>query len=334
MLLRLTTYKHSGTIPPLPGNDVFHSTALFQIFEQTPGYFPTLLVASADNIPIAKMLCITRRSFRLPTIADRTYVYGIGEYFIPTSGANKSRTQDISREQVFNEMLTYLTQKLNNHAFTLEFRNIEEPLFGYRYFRENGYFPIRWLRVRNSIHHDSIDKWMSNSRKRQIHRGLKNGSVISVARTREEVTLFFTMLKKYYSSKINHHLPDLKFFITLLEHPEGEKFGKIYLVKLKDKIIGGSVCLFSKDTSYLMFSAGLRKSYPLNYPGVLCIWGAMTDARQHGFEHFEFIDAGLPFRRYGYRDFILRFGGKQMSTRRWYKLRWNWLNKLLIKIYI
>lgn len=334
MIIRLTTYKRSKDIPPLPGNDVFHSTALFQIFEQTSGYSPTLLVASDNGTPIAKMLCITRRSFRLPTLADRTYVYGVGEYFLPASPNDAPNKRKIEQEQIFNEMLTYLTQKLDVHAFTLEFRNIEEPLFGYRYFRENGYFPMRWLRVRNSIHHNTIDKWMSNSRKRQIQRGLKNGSVISIAQTRDEVTEFFTMLKKYYSSKINHHLPDLKFFISLLEHPEGERFGKIYLVKLKDKIIGGSVCLFSKDTSYLMFSAGLRKSYPLNYPGVLCIWGAMTDARQRGFEHFEFIDAGLPFANYGYRDFILRFGGKQMSTRRWYKLRWNWLNKLLIKIYV
>ena len=50
--------------------------------------------------------------------------------------------------------------------------------------------------------------------------------------------------------------------------------------------------------------------------------------------HFEFIEAGLPFKKFSYRDFILRFGGKQLSTRRWFKVRWNWLNRLLIRIYV
>ena len=104
--------------------------------------------------------------------------------------------------------------------------------------------------------------------------------------------------------------------------------------RYKEKIIGGSVCLFSDDTAYLMFSAGMRKSYPLLYPGVLAVWEAMTYAREHGYSHFEFIEAGLPFKKFSYRDFILRFGGKQLSTRRWFKVRWNWLNRLLIRIYV
>ena len=50
--------------------------------------------------------------------------------------------------------------------------------------------------------------------------------------------------------------------------------------------------------------------------------------------HLEFMDAGLPFKKHGYRDFILRFGGKQSSTRRWFRFSWKWLNKLLCKFYI
>lgn len=86
--------------------------------------------------------------------------------------------------------------------------------------------------------------------------------------------------------------------------------------------------------AYLLFSGGMRKTYPLQYPGVLAVWGVMQYAREHGYAHFEFIDAGLPFKKYGFRDFILRFGGKQMSSRRWFHVRWNWLNRLLTKVYV
>ena len=78
----------------------------------------------------------------------------------------------------------------------------------------------------------------------------------------------------------------------------------------------------------------MRKTYALQYPGILAVWKALEDARQRGFHHMEFMDVGLPFRKHGYRDFVLRFGGKQSSTRRWFRVNWNWLNKLLVKFYV
>lgn len=336
MHIELNTYRRSEEIPALPGNNTFHSTELFRVLEQTPGYKPMLVVANVDGTPVGKLLCATRRNFRIPFLSKKTCVYGTGEYFNlhVISSATDAKFVGAIKESIFNEMLHQVTRKLGRRSFIIEFRNIEEPLFGYRYFRKNNFFPIRWLRVRNSIHHHTIDKWMSTSRKRQISRGLQSGAVLDIARTREDVTAFFSLLKHYYSSKIRHFLPSIEFFIALMEQPPGKELGKIFLVRFKEKIIGGSVCIFSGDTCYLVFSAGMRKSYPLQHPGVLSVWKAMVYAREQKFDHFEFIDAGLPFKRYGYREFILRFGGKQLSTRRWFKVRWRWLNKLLIRFYV
>ena len=200
----------------------------------------------------------------------------MGEYF------NTER----KREEIFNELLTYFTTLYKEGSFLLEFRNLEEPLFGYRYFRQNGYFPVRWLRVRNSIHHEQLDKWMSASRKRQIARGLKNGASIEIASSLEDIRAFFMMLKKYYSPKVHRYLPDFHLFAFFSEESFPAGMGKIFIVRYKEKIIGGSVCLFSDDTAYLMFSAGMRKSYPLLYPGVLAVWEAMTYAREHGYSSF------------------------------------------------
>ena len=99
MAIRLTTYEHAKDIPELPGTNVFHSTDLFRILEQTPGYRPVLLVAFEGDKPIGKLLCITRRNFRLLGFTEKTYVYGVGEYF------NTER----KREEIFNELLTYFT---------------------------------------------------------------------------------------------------------------------------------------------------------------------------------------------------------------------------------
>ena len=155
MAIRICTYDRSKDIPVLPGTNIFHSTELFRVLEQTPGYRPTLLVAWENELPIGKLLCITRRNARLTGFRKKTYAYGTGEYF------NTPRKAD----EIFGEFLSYFTVKFQEQSFFLEFRNLEEPLFGYRYFRQNGFFPVRWLRVRNSLHHQTLDKWISASRK-------------------------------------------------------------------------------------------------------------------------------------------------------------------------
>lgn len=103
-------------------------------------------------------------------------------------------------------------------------------------------------------------------------------------------------------------LPSIKFFQHLENQLTKGQQSKIFIVTYKEKIIGGSACIYSDDSAYLWFSGGMRKTYALQYPGILAVWKALDDAKQRGYRHLEFMDVGLPFRRHGYREFVLRFG--------------------------
>lgn len=326
MPLKLTTYYHGSDLPELPGNNTFHSIELFRIYEATPGYVPLLIVATDDGKPVAKLLAAVRKSVRLfpPSIIKRCEVYGTGEYF----------DESADKEYVFGEMLQRLTDEALRDAFLIVFRNLDNALFGYKTFREKRYFAINWLRVRNSLHGTgSIEERFSPSRIRQIKKGLKNGAEVREAHSTEEIREFARMLHHNYSSKIRRHFPSRDFFHHLEEEMVQGEQSKIFIVTYKGKIIGGSACLYSGDSAYLWFSGGMRKTFALQYPGILAVWHALYDAKQRGFRHLEFMDVGLPFRKHGYRDFVMRFGGKQSSTRRWFRFRWGWLNWLLNKIY-
>lgn len=65
MPLKLTTYYRGSKVPDLPGTNTFHSTELFRIYEETPGYTPILIVASEDDKPVAKLLAAIRKSVRM-----------------------------------------------------------------------------------------------------------------------------------------------------------------------------------------------------------------------------------------------------------------------------
>ncbi len=328
MPLKLTTYYHESELPEFQGTNTFHSKELFHIYESTPGYTPLMIVASDGEKPIAWLLATWRKSVRWfpPSIIKRCEVYGSGEY---TNEANENK------EDIFGLMLEHLTKSMSRKAFLIEFRNLENAMFGYKYFRTNRYIPVNWLRVRNSLHSlNMLDERFSPSRIRQIKKGLRNGAQIKKAETAEEVHEFSRMLHKVYSSHIRKHFPNTNFFRLMEKSMIHNQQGKIFIVKYKEKIIGGAACIYSGKNAYLWFSGGMRKTYALQYPGILAVWAALKDAYEQGYRHMEFMDVGLPFRKHGYREFVLRFGGQQSSTRRWFRFRWQWLNNLLLKIYV
>ena len=323
--IRLMTYRRGSVLPHLPGILFPHSTGLFSIYEQTPGYDPVLIVASIDGRPVAKLLGVVRRSVRLfpPSLIKRCEVYGTGEYLDGT----------LNREELFGQMLEHLTREVSDRCFLVEFRNLSTALFGYRHFRRCGYFPINWLRIYNSLHDLTPEERLDPRRKKLISRALKRGVTVGPAETKEETDTFLKLLKNNYSSKIRKHFPDLHLFHLLTGQDSHHEKGRIFLVKHHGKVIGGSFCIYSDTSAYLCFSVGLRKTYARFAPGTMAVWAAICHAHKHGYRHIEFVDAGLPFTKAGYRNFILSFGGKQVSTRRWFRFRWQWLNRLLFRLY-
>lgn len=332
MPLKLTTYYRGKDIPDLPGNNTFHSKELFQIYESTPGYTPLLIVATEKGRPVARLLAAIRKTKKwLPSsLVKQCVVYGAGEFLNNSLPASKEK-----EEEIFGEMLEHLTQEASRTCILIEFRNLDNSMFGYRFFRKNDFFPVNWLRVRNSLHStQKAEDRFSPSRIRQIKKGLKNGAKVEEAHTVEEIKEFSRMLHKVYSSRIRRYFPANDFFRHMNSMLIKGKQAKIFIVKYKEKIIGGSVCIYSGDNAFTWFSGGMRKTYALQSPGILAVWKALEDAHERGFRHMEFMDVGLPFRKHGYRDFVLRFGGKQSSTRRWFRISWTWLNNLLVKFYV
>ena len=183
-------------------------------------------------------------------------------------------------------------------------------------------------RMMNRKHHYT-EEWF---------REIKNGAETSIAQTSAEIKEFALMLKRNYQSKIRKHFPAIEFFQKIqqgnvsLDENEWQRF-TIFVVKYQQKIIGGCVCIYSGSTAFVWFSGGMNKTHLRQSPSVMAIWKALTDAKATGYRYLEFMDVGTPFRKHGHRDFVLCFGGEQLSTRRWFRFRWTWLNKLCCWLY-
>lgn len=140
---------------------------------------------------------------------------------------------------------------------------------------------------------------------------------------------FLKLLRKHNLLKPKRYIPDDRFFQRIMEG----KDGRLFVTKYHNKVIGCAAVVYSEGNAYLWYSAFRRKSYMAVHPDVMTIWDTMQDCYQRGFQHMCFMDVGLPFSKNPFREFILRFGGKEQSTFRWFRFSIRWINSLLRWLY-
>ena len=75
------------------------------------------------------------------SLVKHCVVYSEGEFLDESLSTNKEKA-----EEVFGDMLEHLTQEASRSCVLIEFRNLNNSMFGYRVFRTNDYFPVNWLR--------------------------------------------------------------------------------------------------------------------------------------------------------------------------------------------
>ena len=147
--------------------------------------------------------------------------------------------------------------------------------------------------------------------------------------TEEDFKAFSKLLRHHNILKPKRYIPDDIFFRQMMASGDG----RLFVTKYHGKVIGCSACAYSNGNAYLWYSAFRRKTYIHLHPDVMTIWDTMKDAYDRGFQHMCFMDVGLPFSKNPFREFILRFGGKEQSTYRWFRFSIKWVNKLLAWIY-
>ena len=80
----------------------------------------------------------------------------------------------------------------------ISFRNLEDPLFGYRDFRQQGYFSIKWMRVLNKFNPmKEIMETANQSRRRQIRKALRSSCKVEVATNPEDIKAFLKEMEKF-----------------------------------------------------------------------------------------------------------------------------------------
>jgi hypothetical protein len=321
---RLTTtiYHKSEELPELEGTNFFHSRQLFEICEQVPRLRPYMVVVTEESGRIVShMLGVLRyRTFWLPPfLLVHCQVQGEGVY----------AESDYSHDELFGMMINALTQKQSNRTYYMEVSNLSHKMLGYKQLRQNGFYPVNWVSIHNSLHSHSPEERISKKLQLRIDNAHTRGVVTEKVHNEEDFTAFSKLLRRHNLFKPRRYMPDDLFFKKLMNGNDGD----LFITKYHGKVIGCSAVVYSEGNAYLWYSAFLRKTYLHLHPDILTIWDTIKDAHQRGYQHICFMDVGLPYSKNPFREFILRFGGKEQSTYRWFRFSIKWVNKLLAWIY-
>lgn len=319
---KIVIYTRSVDLPPMPHGNYFHGVGLFRIYEQTPRHKPFMVVAfSPSGGVVAHMLAVVRYrwSWLPPYLYMHCRVFGEGDY-AADSAAN---------ENLFGAMLNALTRRLRRRVLYVEFSDLSRKMFGYKEFRRASYFPVHWMSIYNSLHSRMPEERISKRMMRRVELAAKRGVATVEVAGEDDLLSFVRLVKVHNKLKPRRCIPDEKFFRCML----GDDDARLFITKCKGRTVGCCACVYSGGTAYVWYLASLRKSFVKLHPDAATVWAVIKHAQTHGYDHICFMDVGLPFRKNPYRDFILHFGGKPVSTYRWFFITIGWVNRVLKWIY-
>ena len=322
MSLTVKVIERYEDLPEFPEGSFFHSRELFRVTAATPGHHPLMAVAFREDGSVAAHLlaCIRRRGSWLPPyLFTQGRIFGEGDY-----------DTDVDRDETFRLLLQSVTQRFQRPlCLYAEFSNISQKMFGYKAFRELGYFPVSWQEVHNSIHSIHLEERLDKKIQAQIGKCQQAGVTTRRLTSNDEVATFYRLLRSYYHAKARMFIPHERYFSEL----KSSSHAHFFLTEYKGKAIGCCLTIYSGENAYLWYLAAKRKSHAAQHPATLTVWHAMKQAADDRCRHFYFMNAGLPFRKSSYRDFILSFGGKPVAKYRWFRFSFRWVNSFFSWLY-
>jgi lipid II:glycine glycyltransferase (peptidoglycan interpeptide bridge formation enzyme) len=104
---------------------------------------------------------------------------------------------------------------------------------------------------------------------------------------------------------------------------------KVFVVKDKNDIIGGSFCIFhNEDSLFTFYYCGIRNYKHNTFPTHLAVLAAMEFGIKNRLKYLDFMGVGEPGKEYGVRNYKMGFNPELTEDGRFLKIE----NKLLYSI--
>jgi serine/alanine adding enzyme len=299
-----------------PEGSIFQSPEMYELFQKT-GRMKPVVIGIADKkagllIGILSGVVIRELNGLAGYFTSRTVIYG-GPLIDPHAA---------DPEEILRKLLDGLINEVKNHSIFIQFRNFNSQEDKKAAFQEYDFnYRDRLNLIVDTSSFETVNKNMSESRLRQIRKGIGVGAKCIEPENIDQVREFYHILFNLYKYKVKKPLPHWDFFEQFYRISCESRLGIIRLVEYQGKIIGGILSpVTSGKTIYEWYVCGLDQQYKEVYPSVLATWAAIDYAVTHNIPSFDFMGVGIPERDYGVRKFKSRFGGELVNYGRFARI--------------
>jgi lipid II:glycine glycyltransferase (peptidoglycan interpeptide bridge formation enzyme) len=288
-----------------PQGNIFQSPDMVRLYASIPEYEPVNLFCVDDRDRIHGILVgyITRDRTRfLSTLSSRAIIAGG-----PLADRNDFALLSI--------LISELKQRTAKKVTYIQFRNLFNMTDYIDCFSENGFTYEDHLDILINLKksEEQLLRELHPSRRKQINRAIRRDVEVVADENPDDQTLIscYRILSKVYH-KIGLPLPSFEFFHKAFEILGKKGRVKAFLALHKEVLIGFRFVLIYKDIIYDWF-AGSSAEYYDKYPNDLLPWSIIIWGKNNGFKTFDFGGAGHPGKRYGVRDYKMKFGGELVN---------------------
>lgn len=293
-----------------PDGNIFHTPFMMEVFKKTSKHQPTFFAAIDERdreiLSLVLSVQIGVPGAPISRLTSRSIIYG---------GVLCAGSVD-GRNSLAPLMNSYNASVKERVLFT-EIRNASPPqqsreeleICGYKYEDYLNYL----IDLRRPL--DEIFQAFSSSCRRNIRKSERNGVLIEEIASKEELPVFYGLLKKTYS-RATTPLADFSLFASAFDKLHSRNMVKFFLAKLGDQYIAGRVILLFKGKIFDWY-AGSDHDHLNVYPNEMLVHHILKWGGQNGIHTFDFGGAGRPDERYGVRDFKERFGGQVVNYGRY-----------------
>ena len=250
-----------------------------------------------DRIAIACLVTIQNES-------------GIKSFFSKRAIIYSGFVDDNISDNNLSDFLKFIYIKLKSKVIYIETRNFFDYANHRLIFEKNNWEYLPYLNFILAIKNKSlldILSAMKYNRRREIKMSQKEGATYSFATNELEIEELYNILKDLYVTRVKVPLPKLSFFKAIYN----SKFGKVFIVKHNEKVIGGAFCLFYPSNNlYTLYYCSIRDYNKKIFATHLAIIAAIEFGIENNINAIDFMGAGKPNEEYGVRKYKAEFGGE------------------------
>lgn len=287
----------------------FQTYQYYQFLKKTEGYDSIVFGLSVlSNLKATLLVSVMKEPGIKGFFSKRGIIFG-----------GPVLSDDIANEEL-EFFLKEVSTILRGKAIYLETRNFSDYSAYKQAFINAGWDYEPYLNFQLSLQNvnkESLHKLFKYNRRREIKQSISEGATYGLCANEKEIEGVYSILHDLYKTKVKLPLPSLSYFISLFNN----NIAKVFIVKHKGKVIGGSICPFLENKAiYTYYYCGLRNYHKRIFPTHLAVLAAIEYAIDNNLTLVDFMGAGKPNDQYGVRNYKSQFGGQLVEHGRFIKV--------------